>query len=383
MLLNILRYLSIVFIAFSSVLILTLNFDSSSQQFKQQTQSFLSGKLDIPKGGDTVFKNGKYFWPLGVFPSFFLVPFVLISYPINQSVGQIFLIFTITLLAYILARMKGFTIESALYLTLAFLFGSINVGILLNLGSATFAQTVYIALLLLLIIVMEYNKAFVVGIIFSCLVATRIDSFLLLPFIFTFFLKHNKKKLVNSLRITIPVFICIAGLLYFNYVRFGNAFDNGFATNRVGLPIAKLRDLGMFSIVHVPTNFYYYFLSPIKFVIDKNSNFTFPFISYSTWGISFFIVCPFFIYAFKTITSKEFRKRLIWVSIFLILLTLLMYYNPGWVQFGPRYLADVLPLLYLLLLEAIKKPKLTDPQQVFILGSCILNCYLLLSLYFY
>lgn len=45
----------------------------------------------------------------------------------------------------------------------------------------------------------------------------------------------------------------------------------------------------------------------------------------------------------------------------------------GAATFGPRYMSDILPILYLLLLHSLKPPELTFGQKLVIVTSSIFN----------
>ncbi|MBI2020353.1 hypothetical protein HYS94_02930 [Candidatus Daviesbacteria bacterium] len=373
-------------VIFLSILIYIHMPSNYCQQFSQQAQSFIGGKLDISAYWDTVYKDGKYFWPQGPFPSLILIPFQLIYGPnFDQFVMQPILVIILSLLLYQLARLKNFEPSSAIFLTYVFLFASQIVRIIVEPCYSYFAHVVTMVLLTALLLEFESKKRpLFLGLLLAAIIATRISaSLIFIPIIYYFYSKNNNTSRFMNITLFInPILLSIFLLLIFNQVRFQNPFDNGYATNNVGDYLAGLRNIGVFSIQHIPSNFYYYFLISVQPVIGYSTHLVYPFLTYSPYGLSFFIVAPFFLYAFKSLKSQKIIIRLYWLVILLTLLILLSYYSNGWVQFGPRFLSDVMPILYLLLLVSLKAPRLTQNQIIFIILSSLLNIYLLIGKFF-
>lgn len=379
------QYLLLALIIFLAIQIFLKHIDTPYQQFTWQAQSFLQGRLDISTVHDTVFVNGKYYWPQGPFPSLLLMLFQTIFGPFfGQVQMQIILLIVLIFFVYKLARLKGFDFESCIYLTVVFLFGSIAVGLILDPRSWFYAQVVTIVLGLIFLYEFETKRSFLIlGLLTAFILATRPTAGLLflIPLFFLFKEKNIRKKLLLFIYLFTPIFISIFILMWLNFIRFGDFFDNGYLTNNIGEPLNTIRNIGLFSFEHVPTNFYYYFLSSFLPVTQQNiPHLIFPYISYHNWGISFFIISPFLIfYSLKTLRLKDNYINSLWVILIVSLILLLSYYAPGWEQFGPRYTADFLPILYLLTLYGLKPSHLTTTQKGIIMISCFINLYLLLT----
>jgi len=215
------------------------------------------------------------------------------------------------------------------------------------------------------------------------LIATRFTSgFIIFTLIFLLYQEKNplKRKFINLFFLLMPIAISGFLLIWFNYARFGNLFNNGYFTNDVGGYLNPLRDMGFFSLQHFPTNFYYYFLASVNPITsDISIHLKFPFIKYNGWGLSLFLVAPFFLYSLKSLKESSSYLRSLWIAVAITLFTLLTYYAPGWVQFGPRYTADFMPILYLLTLYGLTPTKLTNFQKMIIVFSCLFNTYLLVN----
>ena len=120
---------SFFFLAATSLMfmfILAANTATPYQEFSDLAWSFLHRRLDIPPQLlDTAVVNGKYYWTEGPFPAVVLMPFQLVFGPgFRQHLMQIILIIIIAVLLYRLARLKKFSPENALFLTVVFLVGS-------------------------------------------------------------------------------------------------------------------------------------------------------------------------------------------------------------------------------------------------------------------
>lgn len=347
-------------------------------QFSQQADSFLAGRLDIVNQLDTVYVNGKYYWHQQPLPSIILLPFKLFWSKFDQSNMQIILTILLIILLYRLIKTKNLPLLDNLYLMVVFICGSPILGLILNPSSWYYAQLVAVTLLVGLILEMETKyRPFVMGLSVALIAATRPQALLITIAIIYKLVKTNHKNILNNLSIFfLPVAITVFALLWFNYIRFNSIFYNAYQTNQVGGFMSSFRNLGFFSIQHLPTNFYYYFLISVNPVTDQTeANLIFPYITYSAWGISLILIAPFFLYALKTIICKIWEIRIYWIVIGLNLIFLMLYFAPGWVQFGPRYSADFLPLLFLLLLKQLKKP-LSLKQQIIIMVSSVFNLYL-------
>lgn len=371
----------------SAVYLFSLNINTWDLQFTFQAKNFLEGRLDIsdfyPERviHDTVFINEKYYWPQGPFPSILLMPFLFIP-QFSQVHLQIILVLITAAILFKLAGRKGFDRSSSFYLTAAFLFASPVLGIIVDPNSWFFAQIVCLFLSILLIYETEtHGNPLILGLLGGAILATRPTAAIIALVVFYIVLKKTKlNKLFFSAVYFLPILITVIILVFFNQARFDNVFDNGYYTNYLGTELAPVREMGVFSLVHIPTNFYYYFLISVEPITSGNFNLVYPYFTFSRWGLSLFIVAPFFlIYSLKSLFKKEHNLPILWTGVFMILFILLCYFAPGMRQFGPRYTIDFFPLLYLIILLVLQKPNLTEGQKWIIIFSSIFNSYLLLS----
>lgn len=387
------------------LLALSINFSvKSEQQFSYLAKSFLKGRnyfLEIPgTTEDTILFNGKYYWPLAPFPAIVLMPFVFIFQKIGlffyQGYLQIFFTLAIFFMCFKLSQRCKYSKHDSIFLAFAFCFSSIYQLVAIIPWSWYFVQSLCVFISLLAI--WEYfnkKRYWLIGILCSFLFMSRFTAgFLILFFIIKILFNSNydtKFKLKYLLMLAIPTLFVGVFLLHYNYSRFGNVFENGYrlANSRTMSENERyeLINYGLFKPKNIPTNLYYYFIKTLDPVLVSKETLhgnTYilkpPYVRVAYPGTSFFIVSPVFIYIFnKRIRWKLYNAEII--TIVAILLLLLTYYWTGWRQVGPRYLLDLLPLAFLLLLQSFGKHCLTKITKLVILTSAFLNLYLLCSIF--
>lgn len=356
---------------------------SNCQMFAVQSNSFIKGHLDIPLHADVTLANGKYYWPQGPFPSLILIPFQLVlGGQFDQSVMQPLLILLLSVVLFKLAKNKGFNNLNCLFLTYAFLFASLVIGIITEPCYSFFAHLITMVLLSIFLLEYETQKRWVVlGLVGGAILATRPTGsiMILLAGLVLLFSKTTKEKFLQLSYFLIPIFLSLISLFLFNFIRFQDFFYIGYLTNDVGDYLDSLRKFGVFNPAHFISNFYYYFLISVQPIIQNSTHLKFPYLTYNPVGLSFFIVSPFFLHSLKTLKFLSTQLKIYWASILITLTILLFYYNPGWVQFGPRLTSDFMPILYLLTLYSFKIKDLSRKEISIIILSSLLNSYLLLT----
>lgn len=368
-----------------------------SQQFSLLAKSFLGGKIYISENPgswqvDTILIDNKHHWPLGPFPSLLLTPFVFISNTagvfFHQGYLQYFLVLLIFYLCFKIARKFKYSTSNSIFLAIAFCFGSIFLPVSLYPVSWYFSQ-VTATLLILLSLFFFYKKKkmwLLIGILLGLSVATRLIALLSMTFFILSFsyLKTNlKNKMKSFSSIAVPVLLSLVLLASYNHIRFKNVWETGYKL--IMLKRHEVDGSLFFNPKNIPKNFYYYFLKPPELVYQKVerktyfiSNLQFPFIKVGYPSTSFFIVSPIFLYMFRVNLKKIEVKSSILVSV-IILITLLSFYHHGWFQTGPRYLLDLLPFLYIILLYSFPGKKLNNFTKTLIIASSFFNLYLFIT----
>lgn len=396
---NIKKYILALILIIFILLTFIFNFSiHSEQQYWHLADAFSHSKLyfleKINTWEDAVYYKGHDYWHEGPFPALVLMPLVLIKNltGIIISQGKVHFLITalIFLLCYKISRKYLYSKTNSLILAFAFCFASIYQLIALLPWSWYFLQN--ITVLLIFLALYEYlgkKRYWIIGIIFACVFASRFSAGLgIIFFILDILLseKQPRQKIIQAIYLLTPVMLCGILLLIYNFARFGNVFDNGFtnSNNLTLTPDQRYEQLhyGLFQLRNIPTNIYYYFIKSLDTVTIHHKSLwgnsyilTYPFIRVGFPGTSFFVVSPIFIYCLKASFKKGLNKLLL-APIICILALLLTYYWPGWRQVGPRYLLDLLPFAFLLLLSSFKNNKLTKTAVIIIFLSAFLDLYL-------
>jgi hypothetical protein len=366
-----------------------------SQQFSELAQAFWHGQLNFLKsiggfGQDPVFYHGKIYWDDGPFPAIFLMPFVglfsLFHVFFYQGYIQWLLVIGILYFIFRLAKILHYSTEDSIILTLGFTLGSVFIGVGSISSSWLFAQVLTTFLLFWgLYEFYSHKRWWLIGLICGFILMTRSTAEPILIF-FVLELWQQKPKLLNQkirlyIQLLFPVFIggCLLGL--YNFLRFHNPLNGGYAYQLISPDSAESRSIGIFSLTHIPTNFYSAVLRGPISVLKDNTSWTlkFPYIKNNPYGMSIFITSPYLLSLFysKWSTFDKTARNLLWATLASCLF-IFSYYGLGLDQYGYRYSLDFLPGLFLLFMIMYKKrhSNLSTGMKVLLLGSGVLNFYL-------
>lgn len=357
--------------------------------YSQLASSFLQGKLyldSIPNTEDAVIYNSKYFIQLGPFPALVLMPgvfiFNLFKITFYQGYFQFFVTLGILYLAYKLARIYKYKNEDSLYLSYAFCFASVYQVVALITWSSYFAHSVSVFLGMLAIFeFLTKKRYFFIGLLFALVFATRpIAGLGIIFFVIEIMVRRklrSQSKFMSLSKLFSPVFSMAILLLLYNKARFGDILDNGYTRTftRKSVSMDNFPSI-LFNVKNFLSNLYLYLLRLPSFKIA--GIFPVPFVNYP--GVSFFVTSPIFFNIFK-LNFRDKLTKLFIIPIFVILLPLLSYYWSGWIQVGPRYLLDLLPFVFLLLLLSFRRRRLSKFTKFIILVSSAFNFYLFLTVF--
>jgi hypothetical protein len=163
-----------------------------------------------------------------------------------------------------------------------------------------------------------------------------------------------------------------------NFQRFGDFSETGFLKANLLNPAAETvrNKYGLFNIVHIPTNLFFYFINVPQPIFEDNTlHLKAPYLKASGESLTLFISSFFFLYIFKLkrLTSEQKILALNSVGILFILLTYVFY---GGLQYGTRYTLDFWPLVFLLLIDTFQHEKFSKKHIVLICFSSLINAYL-------
>jgi hypothetical protein len=223
-------------------------------------------------------------------------------------------------------------------------------------------------------ILIDYRPT-LAGLCFALAFGNRTEIILLAPIFFYMIIKHAPSDVVKdgasqwrmiARFVAIPIALGILTLGY-NYARFSSVFDFGYA--RIpGVLDEPWYQHGIFSIHAIPLNAKAMLFETWR-RIDR-----FPYFTPTGFGGSIFLSCPFLIYLFRAGARDATLKTLAWVAIAVLTLMLWLHGNPGGWQISYRYAIELLPWLFLILLESCPK-KVGLAEVALLLISIAINAY--------
>lgn len=329
-----------------------------------QAQAWLDGRLDLGQNYEhlelAVF-DGKYFVSFPPFPSYLMLPFVLIGWDTCDGFIALAASLSGAVYAYKTAKFTGVSKNTAVFFALFLTIGSNWLLTAQNAWVWFIAQNMAFALCMAAIYYAMKNKAGLSLALWACAVGCRPFQALYIPvLIYILYTAHKKNfpddKIIDIIKkrflAVVPMLIIAASYMILNYARFGNITEFGHNY----LPEHTSSQYGQLNIVYVPEN-----IKNLLRLPSINSDGTFDYPPYN--GMCIFMVSPIFIsylvYTIKSYISKGIEdKKLMTVtliSIVLIIFCTTMHVTMGGSQFGNRYINDVLPLVLLGICPAIRQ----------------------------
>jgi hypothetical protein len=197
-------------------------------------------------------------------------------------------------------------------------------------------------------------------------------------------LKTQLKKLKYYLELGLPIIAALILIGLYNFKRFNNPLNGGYQYQLLFSTSATSRSYGIFSLFHIPTNFYAAFMSAPQTVLRNSSSWVlnFPYIKNNPNGMSIFITSPYFVYFFtQKWRTYDKQARNLMIATLVSCIWVLSFYGIGKDQFGFRYSLDFLPPLFILFMLIYRKTHITISKgmKFLLLGSGVFNFLLLLS----
>lgn len=355
-----------------------LKSDYNSNLAVMQAQAFLEGNLNIENYfWDASVFEGKYYVCFPPFPAVLVTPLVAMF---GNHINTIFLSLLISclsmyLLYQLLLKLIG---DSAgkLWVFLGFFFGSGYWWVVLTSDHINgFAHVVCICLLLMLLLELQGKKrSLVIGVLWALAFLTRQMTIFygILIIYFLYADQPDKKTAFRNISIAfVTAFVCVFPYFILNYLRFHNFLDTGYQYLIYAAPIQERIDqYGLFSTKYFLYNFYHLLIKGHNLIFSGSMNLQVAGID--QYGTSLLAASPFVIFSFKA--QQEFNFKIaFWSTIVLILVSILLYHNNGWMQVNTqRFSLDFFPaLLVLIALSYSSIPKWLFKS--FILYSIALN----------
>lgn len=347
--------------------------------YHQQAQVWLRGHWDMifpPTRHDLTRYNGDWYLPFPPLPALLLLPWVwaegmleVDTILFSLGVGAV----NVTAVFFFLNALKDRGIGTLnqtriLWLTVLFGIGSVHWYMVLQ-GTVWFlAQLCAIPFVTVAAWGAAKRKSgWFVGAMLGIAMLSRPHLILLTPFYIGLFWEGDWDELKGwGLSAVIPLTLSIASLLAYNYVRFDALFDFGYLTQNVDKALRDdLATYGQFNMIFIWKN-----LKFMLFALPKtNLELTNP--NPNLQGLSIFFTTPallFLVAAFK----RNWMSIGAWLSIGLVSIPLITYYNTGWWQFGYRFSLDfMIPILLLLVVSTANKKQLLF--RLLVIASVCIN----------
>jgi hypothetical protein len=328
-----------------------------------QAEAFLAGRLNVPAeiGGDISCHDGRYYVPFPPFPAALLVPFVAIIGPTRTNTVLIAVALTIWSLWFMvrILRSFGLSVRETCYAAMAFYLGTgYWSAVMIAHGVHYFAQVVAVTAFVGAVAECLYKRRPLVVMLFWGAAFLSRQS-MVFTWVFLAGLLAVGQDLSPRRRLTrILLFVMVSAIpvgiyLLYNYVRFDNPFDTGYS--RIVLPDGfgkeRMAMYGIFSWHYIPVNFLHLFLQGFSFTFSGPMQMSAP--TPDPFGTSLTFASPFLFFAFYAKWNRTYLVTA-WLSVSLILMTVLTYYVNGWVQINAqRYALDFIPIVFLLFARAI------------------------------
>jgi hypothetical protein len=350
------------------------------QQFVHLARSFLDGHLyftSFPgRWDDTSYYAGHYYWPEGPLPALILLPFVAVF---GSAVQQGYFLCAFNLLNLIL--LYGIALKITMnsgrsrWLSFAYIFGTSYLFIALIPWSWYFAQAVATSFILLALYEFFHERRWwLIGLYTALAIATRVD-FVLAGVFFGLSIgfedEKKSQKMKQLARFFIPVTLSVVLLMAYNFLRFNNIFETGYGLSLLHGKLAANRGYGLWSLVHLPANLYYFFLrGPVGIFIPGTKVLTYPYLRADWWGMSILFTSPILLWVFKA----PWKNTVVRLSVLTSLSILVAFLGYCGISLY-RYALDFYPFLFVALAYACET-ELGTPIKIITLISFFLNYYL-------
>jgi hypothetical protein len=226
-----------------------------------------------------------------------------------------------------------------------------------------FAQTVATTALAAAIAFAWRRHWLAAGLAFALAVTSRPPTLLALPLLLALIVRQagpaarlrgpGRVPRRRALLLAAAFPVALGGLhLVLNTLRFGSPLEFGYT---LMLTPPELREAlitwGPFHPVFLAANLRALFLQPPLAVTSATGEWTFPFLVSDPHGMGILFVTPAFVGVVLGL-GRSWRSRGLlaacWLSLVLVTLPSLFYFNTGWVQWGGRYLLDAWPMWLML-----------------------------------
>lgn len=351
---------------------------------------FIQGRLYIPNPPythDLTLYEGNWYIPMPPLPGILMVPLAywVGAENINASYFSIFFSALNGVLVFLileeLNQRKWLQLSRSVILVLVvlFLFGTPHLWVGIS-GRGWFVSQILTVFFLALAIYAALRRwsAWWVGMFIGLAITARPNSLMTWPFVFAISMQllrekqgriHLKEAFFWSAKTAIPILLAVAGLLYYNYLRFEDFLDFGYSNINGGPAIVQnVQTWGVFHPHFVPRNLHAMFLE-LPWINPGGRWLIEP----SAAGMSIFLTTPALIYLFRRY-PKAWWVIGAWTAILFNIVLLSMYHNTGAHQFGYRYILDLQVPLFAMLAVGMKE-RIPWHFILLVVLSVVINLY--------
>jgi hypothetical protein len=391
-------YLTIFFLAFLFHAICagpTLFKQSETPQYVYLAYSFLHRKVDLielPQNKfDLIKYEKKWYVPGGMTPALVMLPFVAV-FGLNFSdifFGVLIGSINVSLMYLLLGYIPEMTPQKRNWLTVLFAAGTIHWWVS-NFGNVWFnAHTVSVMFMILYVIeTLTDKRPWLAGLWLGFSVLSRPPTLFAASFFLFYALWQTRWQVMETVKKAVPFFAAFAFMLgimlVYNQVRFGSPINFGYDHLAVSSPLVDVEHLyGTFSPMFMPCNIYISLFGLPNFpaaahlsdtlcwhLTKISHDFPAPYQMFDPRGLSIFLTTPALLYIFK-VRLREPMAAAAAIGILSVLVVDWMYHTTGLVQYGYRYILDVIPLLFILV--AIGMKSINIPARLLIFASIAMN----------
>lgn len=381
-----------------------------SQLYSVEAYSFIHGHLDLigdfkEKFLDTDVINNKIYFAGDPGTAILMLPLAYMASFFNEVSPQwilnvSLLFFGIYNLNKILLVRQVISLKTRVWLIIAFFFATSIVSIIYIPNTWNIAQTAGLSLSLFYITEwLQKRRFYLLMPLFLVITFTRKQFFLpMLVFSLTDLilnlglsrkvkklLKKNFRTVLNIILILITSYSSFRLYSWWYYKFFAIPRGEGELTQSF-VPLAHqavLSKYGQFNKSYVTRNIYYYLFNMPEPVFQTDvvgSTLKWPYISPSPHGTSFILLSPIFL-SFIFFKTELFKQNIaFFIAAGSLLYLYLNFFTSGQDQFGLRYSADIVPFLFIPLIDTLKN-NLSPKIKFLITTSALFNCYLLISFF--
>ena len=351
-------------------------FSASAYQADRHDYLYLSdalihGRLWVtsppPGAPDAVTLGGHVFLPMGPAPAVLFAPLVALFgvgavVPWEQTINAGLAAVNVGLAWVLIGRFVGDRgARRTLWVTALFAFGTAEWWVTTRGGVWHIAQLVTVGLTLFALVeATGPRRAWVMGLAGTAAFMTRAPLALAMPLYLAIAvfgvdaadggltLSRHRRRIGAGATVVLIGILGVGLLAAYNFARFGNPLESGYALAPLFPVLDGTRDHGLFSVAYLPRNLDYLLWHLPTFGTS------WPFAIPDGYGLSLFITSPALLLAFRSRLTHPFLAAT-GATALLVLLPDLLYYGGGWFQFGFRYFLDSIPFVLILVADGASR----------------------------